>query len=312
MATGDLAAGSILLLQTVFGMLGNFSLLYCYLVLCCTGDRLKTVDLIVTNLIVANICILFSTGFCSPIATFGWNCLKSGSACRVFAYLRGVGRGASIGITCILSVFQAITISPRNSRWAELKVKALKCVVPSIILCWVVNMMLNVIYPIFVTGILSNKSITNRKSFQHCSAVPNDRYGETYAAMMSMPVVFSFVVMILASGSTVFTLYRHKQRVQNVHRINGSSISSAESRATKTILLLMGIFISFNTLSSISYIILGISNNAGLFISTMSAVVISCFPAISPFLLMSRDSRVSRLCFAGERNANSPTLKRKV
>ena len=55
MATGDLAAGSILLLQTVFGMLGNFSLLYCYLFLYCTGDRLRTVDLIVTNLIVANI-----------------------------------------------------------------------------------------------------------------------------------------------------------------------------------------------------------------------------------------------------------------
>lgn len=203
MATGDLAAGSILLLQTVFGMLGNFSLLYCYLFLWCTGDRLRTVDLIVTNLIIANIFILFSAGFCSPVTTFGWNCLKSGPACRVFAYLRGVGRGASIGITCILSVFQAITISPRNSRWAELKVKALKCVVPSIILCWVVNMMLNIIYPIFVTGILSNKSITKRKSFKHCSAVPNDRYGETYAAMMSMPVVFSFVVMILASGSTV-------------------------------------------------------------------------------------------------------------
>ena len=317
MATGDLAAGSILLLQTVFGMLGNFSLLYCYLFLYCTGDRLRTVDLIVTNLIVANIFILLSAGFCSPMTDFGWSCLKSGSACRVFAYLRGVGRGASIGITCILSVFQAITISPRNSRWADLKLKALKCVVPSIILCWVVNMMLNIIYPIFVTEIVSNKSITNRKIFKHCSAVPIDHhsvvcYGETYAAMMSMPVVLCFFVMILASGSTVFILYRHKQRVQNVHGINGSSISSAESRATKTILLLVSIFINFNTLSSISYIILGVSNNASLFISTMSAVVISCFPTISPFLLMSRDSRISRFCFAGKTNANFPTLKRKV
>lgn len=192
MFTGDLAAGSILLLQTVFGMLGNFSLLYCYLFLYCTGDRLRTVDLIVTNLIVANIFILLSAGFCSPMTDFGWSCLKSGSACRVFAYLRGVGRGVSIGITCILSVFQDITISPRNSRWADLKVKALKCIVPSIVVCWVMNMILNTIYPIFVIEISSNKSITNRKSFIHCSAVPNDRYGETYAVMMSMPVVFFF------------------------------------------------------------------------------------------------------------------------
>ena len=312
MATRDFVVELIFLSQNIFGILGNFSLLYHYLFLYCTGIRLKSIDLLVKNLIVANILVLLSCGFHNIVANFQWHHLDRDFACRFFPYVRVVGRGVSIGTTCLLSVFQVITISPRNSKWAGLKVKALKYIVPSIILCWVVNMMLNVIYPIFVTGILSNKSITNRKSFQHCSAVPNDRYGETYAAMMSMPVVFSFVVMILASGSTVFTLYRHKQRVQNVHRINGSSISSAESRATKTILLLMGIFISFNTLSSISYIILGISNNAGLFISTMSAVVISCFPAISPFLLMSRDSRVSRLCFAGERNANSPTLKRKV
>ncbi|CAI9161023.1 unnamed protein product [Rangifer tarandus platyrhynchus] len=313
MATGDLAAGSILLLQTVFGMLGNFSLLYCYLFLYCTGDRLRTVDLIVTNLIVANIFTLLSAGFCSPLTDFGWSCLKSGSACRVFAYLRGVGRGASIGITCILSVFQAITISPRNSRWAELKVKALKCVVPSIVLCWVVNMMLNIIYPIFVTEISSNKSITNRKSFNHCSTVPNDHYGETYAAMMSMPVVLCFFVMILASGSTVFILYRHKQRrVQNFRRINVSSISSPESRATKTVLLVVSTFVCFNTLSSICYVVLSVLKDPDLFIMNISAIITACFPTISPFLLMSHDSRISRLCFAGKRNTNSLTLMRKM
>ena len=312
MAAGDLAAGFILLSQTVVGMLGNFSLLYHYLFLYCTGYRLRTVDLIVKNLIVGNILVLFSAGFHSTMTNFGWNHLNSGSACRFFAYVRGVGRGTSIGITCILSVFQAITISPRNSKWAKLKVQALKFIVPSIFLCWILNLLVNLNYPIFVTRIMNNKSITNRKSFRHCTAIHHDRSGDIFIAMMFFPVVLCFLLMIWTSGSTVFTLYRHKQRVQNVHGINGSSISSAESRATKTILLLMGIFISFNTLSSISYIILGISNNAGLFISTMSAVVISCFPAISPFLLMSRDSRVSRLCFAGERNANSPTLKRKV
>ncbi|VTJ84484.1 Hypothetical predicted protein, partial [Marmota monax] len=39
-------------------------------------------------------------------------------------YFTGVSRCVSIGSTSLLSIFQAITISPRDSRWAELKVKA--------------------------------------------------------------------------------------------------------------------------------------------------------------------------------------------
>uniref|UniRef100_A0A8C2R6M8 Vomeronasal type-1 receptor n=1 Tax=Capra hircus TaxID=9925 RepID=A0A8C2R6M8_CAPHI len=303
MAAGDLAAGFILLSQTVVGMLGNFSLLYHYLFLYCTGYRLRTVDLIVKNLIVGNILVLFSAGFHSTMTNFGWNHLNSGSACRFFAYVRGVGRGTSIGITCILSVFQAIMISPRNSKWAKLKVQALKFIVPSIFLCWILNLLVNLNYPIFVTRIMNNKSITNRKSFRHCTAIHHDRSGDIFIAMMFFPVVF---------GSTVFILYRHKQRVQNFHRISVSSISSAESRATKTILLLVSIFVIFNTLSSISYIVLGLLNNPSLFISTMSSIITSYFPTVSPFLLMSRDPTISRLCFAGKRNTNAPTPMRKM
>ena len=312
MAAGDLAAGFILLSQTVVGMLGNFSLLYHYLFLYCTGYRLRTVDLIVKNLIVGNILVLFSAGFHSTMTNFGWNHLNSGSACRFFAYVRGVGRGTSIGITCILSVFQAITISPRNSKWAKLKVQALKFIVPSIFLCWILNLLVNLNYPIFVTRIMNNKSITNRKSFRHCTAIHHDRSGDIFIAMMFFPVVLCFLLMIWTSGSTVFILYRHKQRVQNFHRISVSSISSAESRATKTILLLVSIFVIFNTLSSISYIVLGLLNNPSLFISTMSSIITSYFPTVSPFLLMSRDPTISRLCFAGKRNTNAPTPMRKM
>lgn len=80
--------------------------------------------------------------------------------------VEGVGGGVSLGTPCLLRVFQAITIRPRNSRWAELKVKALKGIVPSIFLCWVLQMLVNVIVPMFMTSNLSNKNITNRESFR--------------------------------------------------------------------------------------------------------------------------------------------------
>ncbi|XP_057567507.1 vomeronasal type-1 receptor 4-like [Hippopotamus amphibius kiboko] len=313
MAAGNLAIRTVFLSQTLLGILGNFSLLYHYLFLYCTGYRLKTIDLIVKNLIVANILVLFSSRFHTTMTNLGCYHMDSGFVCRFFQNVRGVGRGVSIGTTCLLSVFQAITISPRTSRCAELKVKALQLVFPSVILCWMVNMLLNVVYPLYMTGNLNNKNITNRKAFGHCSAVRHDQTRDSlYAALISFPDVLCFVVMILASGCTVFTLYRHKQRVQNIHRINVSSISSPESRAAKTVLLVVSTFIYFNTLSSTCYIILGLVNNPSLFISNMSSVITSCFPTISPFLIMSHDSRIARLCFAWKRNTNSHTLRRKM
>ena len=128
MAAGDLAIRMVFLSQTLFGVLGNVSLLYHYLFLYCTGCRLRTIDLIVKNLTVANILVLFSNGYHSTMTNYGWHHMDSDFTCRFFLYVRGVSRGVSIGTTVLLSVFQAITICPQTSRWAELKVKALQLV----------------------------------------------------------------------------------------------------------------------------------------------------------------------------------------
>uniref|UniRef100_A0A8C2XUA2 Vomeronasal type-1 receptor n=1 Tax=Capra hircus TaxID=9925 RepID=A0A8C2XUA2_CAPHI len=300
-----LATVSTALFKTIFGMLGNFSVLYHYFFLCFTGQRLRTIDLIVKNLIVANILVLSSSGFHDTVKNFEWHFMDSDFACRFFPYVRVVGRGVSIGTTFLLSVFQAITISPRTAKWAELKVKALKCMVPSVILCWTLNMLINVIYPMYMSGTLRNRSVTNRKDLGQCSAVSHD---SLYAVLLSFPDALCFVLMILASGSTVFILYRHKQRVQNFRRTNISTISSPESRATKTILLLVSTFICFNILTFICTIIFSVFDSIDVFFVKTSAVIIACFPTVSPFLLMSRDARISRNCFAGIRHSISPTL----
>ncbi|XP_032343746.1 LOW QUALITY PROTEIN: vomeronasal type-1 receptor 4-like [Camelus ferus] len=313
MAARDLAAGSIFLIQTIIGLLGNFSLLYLYLFLYCMGHRVRTIDLIVKNLIVGNILVLFSSGFHYTVTNFAWHHVNRQFECKFFPYVRIVGRGVSIGTTCLLSVFQVITISPRNSRLAELKVKALRLVVPSITLCWIVNMLINVIYPIYMTGNLSNTSTTDRKSFGLCSSVRLDPTTESlYAALISFPDVLCFVLMMLASGCTVFILYRHKKRVQYILRIKVSSTSSPETRATKTILLLVSTFVFFNTLSFISNIILAVFNSLNLFIMKTSAIMIACFPAVSPFLLIRCDSRIFRLCFGRIKHAESTKLVRRM
>ncbi|XP_030873909.1 vomeronasal type-1 receptor 4-like [Leptonychotes weddellii] len=246
MATRDLAVGVIFSIQTVVGILGNFSLLYRYLLLYFTACRPKSTDLIVKNLTVANILVLFFLGIPNTVSSFGWYHIFNDFGCKFFPYVHGVGRGVSIGTTCLLSVFQAIVISPRNSRWAALKEKALKCIVPSVVLCWVLQILVNILYPLFLTSILNNKNITKRKSFRCCSSVCHDKTRDSlYAALLSFPDVLCLGLMIWASGSMVFILYRHRQRVQHVLRTNVSSTSLPESTATKTILLLVNTFVYF-------------------------------------------------------------------
>ncbi|XP_016072698.1 PREDICTED: vomeronasal type-1 receptor 4 isoform X2 [Miniopterus natalensis] len=286
MATRDLVVGTVFLLHTVIGVLGNFSLLYQYLFLHLTGCRLRPTDLIINNLIMANSSVLFSNGLTFTMTSFGWYHHLTDFMCRFYNYVRGVGRGVSIGTTCLLSIFQAITISPMNSRWAELKVKA-----PNL-------------------GIKNN---TNVKSFGYCSSV---RHKETedalYAALLTSPDVLCFALMLWASGFMVFILYRHKQRVQHIHRACVSSGSSPESRATKSILLLVSTFVFLNTLSTIFHIFLATLNDPGWFVLTISEIFSLSFPSLSPFLIMSRDHRFSRLNFAWKRNMKSCNIMRNM
>ncbi|MBZ3873719.1 Vomeronasal type-1 receptor 4 [Sciurus carolinensis] len=95
--------------------------------------------------------------------------------------------------------------------------------------------------------------------------------------------------MLWASSSMVLILHRHNQRMQHIHKTS-SPMSSPESRATKTILLLVSTFVSFYTLSCIFQVSLAVIYNPAWFVMNTAAIFTGCFPAVSPFLLMSSDS----------------------
>ncbi|XP_014683422.2 vomeronasal type-1 receptor 4-like [Equus asinus] len=309
MASRDLVIGMLFLIQTVVGILGNFSLLYHHLFLYFTGCRLRSKDLILNHMIVANSLTLLCKGVPQTMAAFGWNHFPSDLGCKLLFYLHRVGRGVTLGTTCLLSIFQAITISSRNSRWAELKVKAVSVIVISLFLCWILQMLINVMYAVFVSSNWSKKNITNQKHFGYCSAVRHDKTRDSlYAALLSVPDIFCFGLMLWASGLMVFILYRHKQRVKHIRRTHISPRSSPESRATQGILVLVSTFVSFYSLSSIFQICIGIFDNPNWLLLNISAWINGCFATACPFILMNRDSSMPRLCFAPLRISKPPKL----
>uniref|UniRef100_A0A8C9UQX4 Vomeronasal type-1 receptor n=1 Tax=Spermophilus dauricus TaxID=99837 RepID=A0A8C9UQX4_SPEDA len=295
MAASDVAVSIIFLAQTVVGALGNSSLLLHYLVLYFTGCRVRHTDWILQHLIVANLLTLLCKGVPHTMAAFSLEFSLGDVACKLLFYVNRVGRGVSIGSTCLLSVFQAMKISPGDSCCSDLKVNIHKYIGSSIYLNWILYLFVNVVYLMYMTGIRSHKNITILKDFGYCSGVRHDTTTDSlHAALLTFPDALCVGLMLWASSSMVLILHRHKQRMQHLHKTS-SLRSSPEYRAIKTILLLVSTFVSFYTVSCIFQVWLAIIYNPNWFVVSTAAIISGCFPAVSPFLLMSRDSTASRI-----------------
>ncbi|XP_042638531.1 vomeronasal type-1 receptor 4-like [Orycteropus afer afer] len=245
----DLKIGLIFLFQIIVGILGNFSLLLRYIFLDLSGYKLRSMDSIVRNLTVANILLILSRGIPETVAAFAWKDVLHGFACTLVFYVHRVARGVSMATTCLLTVFQAITISPRNSKWAKLKGKAPKYIGPSTALCWVLYSLINIRVLLFMFG--KSENVTENKYSGHCSQLSYNTITESlYQALVACLDVLCLGLMFWSSVSMVAILQRHKKQVQHIHRSSPSLRASPETRATQTILVLVSTFVSIYALSS--------------------------------------------------------------
>ncbi|XP_005412792.1 PREDICTED: vomeronasal type-1 receptor 2-like [Chinchilla lanigera] len=314
-ASRDLALGILFLSQTVIGILGNFSLLYHYVFLHHRQSRWRSIDLILMHLCIANSLVILSNGSSQTIVAFGSKYLFNEFGCHVTLYVLRVGRTMSICTICLLSVFQTIIISPTNSCWKNLKVKAAKYTGFCMSLCWLLHMGVNFIFPLYTLhafGKAEGRNITKERHVGFCAFVD---YGTTtsyiYIAVVVSPEVAFIVLTIWASGSTIFVLYRHKQQVKHIHTKN-VSFRSPELRATKSILLLVSTFVSFYIISSIFHIFVALFYSLSWWLVNISRLISLCFPTISPFLVMSQDSSISLFWFVQIRNTKMPLLIRNI
>ncbi|KAM6154452.1 vomeronasal type-1 receptor 4-like [Erethizon dorsatum] len=303
----DLAVGIIFLSQTIIGVTGNFFLLYHYIFVFHTGRRLRSTDVILKHLFLANSLVLLSKGVPETMAAFGLKYFFNDIVCKCLSYIERVGRGVSIGTICLLSVFQNIIISPMNSCWKDVKGKAQEYIGFSIHFCWILNMVIISIFPLYVLHLSAGhkRNMTKKINIGYCCVVDyRVQMGPIYIALVVFPEVCFSLLIVWASGSVIFILYRHKQRVQHIH-VTNASLRSPESRATQSILFLVITFISFYTLSAIFRICITEAYDLNSWLRITSDVISMCFPTISPFLIMSQYSSIFIHCFAYKRNTRS-------
>ncbi|KFO36513.1 vomeronasal type-1 receptor 3 [Fukomys damarensis] len=312
MASADVNVGIVFIVQLVLGTLGNFSLLSQDLFLYFSGCTTRPTDSIRRHLTVANLLVILSRGIAETMAEFGLEHFLGDAGCKLVFSVHALGRGVAFGSTCLLSVFQAITISPMDWKWAQFKGKAPKYRSTFTTLCWVLNLLFTFSF-VTITSKLETVNITNKIDLTYCSD-PRSIRG-SYSASVSLVCISDILcmgLMLLASGSMVCILYRHKQQVRHIRSPHVSSRSSPETRATRRVLVLMNIFACLYITSATMRVYLTFSENHSFFLRSLGTFINGLFPTICPFLLLSHGHSVSSIsCVCSARSTEPPDHSRR-
>ncbi|XP_020833117.1 vomeronasal type-1 receptor 4-like [Phascolarctos cinereus] len=287
----DVILGTLYLSQTGLGVLGN-SILLCFFIF--TSRKLRPTDQIMSQLTLANFIFLLSTGIPMKIAVFGVKDFLDDTWCKIDFYLQRVSRCLSLCSTCLLSGFQAIVISPVSSPWEGVKARAPKYIISSCIFCWLFSLLIEVGIAIGITGPQRhNTNFTVTVDLIFCTW---KEPSSNFVWLTTFRDVFCVALMICTSGYKVILLRKHHQQVQHLHRTSCCPRASPEIRVTGSILLLLSTFVSFYLVNGIFAFCYTYFLHSRSSLINVSTFLVLCFPTISPFLLISRDSQVARAC----------------
>ncbi|XP_032761035.1 putative vomeronasal receptor-like protein 4 [Rattus rattus] len=278
--------------QAGLGVLANMFLLVFYIFII-LGHRPKLIDLISCQLTFVHIVMILTGGNIMLTDIFESLNVENDIKCKVTLYTNRVMRGLSICITCLLSVFQAVTISPSTSLLAKFKHKLRKHMMnASFFYIWSFNFALSSNLIFYVGGFTNVSKIKQMKITKSCSLFPmNYIIRGMIVTVTTSRDVFLVGIMLITSAYMVIILFRHQRQCKHLHRISHLS-ASPEKRATQTILLLVVFFVVLYLVdfivSSIS-ILLWIYNPV---ILTIQKFLMNAYPIVTPLVQISSDKRI--------------------
>ncbi|XP_068944306.1 vomeronasal type-1 receptor 1-like [Petaurus breviceps papuanus] len=306
-----LVLGVVFFMQTGAGLLGNFILLCHCTSTFLTGSRLKPIDMIFFHLALASSIVLIAKGVPQTMTDLGLNIILDRAGCRLLLFLHRVARGLTVSITCLLSGFQTITISSFTcTLLSELRTCVSKNIFTLCLLCWFLHIPINIFMLVNMQNFMESSNNTRIWNLGFCS------YFVPATFNVSLFVIVYFIhdflcvgFMVMASGYLVLFLQRHHRQVQHVHTSSLLSRRSPEIRATYTILVLVSIYVSFYSINSfLSFYLFQFDKYYQWLMPTLTLLA-ACYPAISPFVLISSDSPILYfICSLGQKKRSQDSL----
>ncbi|XP_047415229.1 putative vomeronasal receptor-like protein 4 [Sciurus carolinensis] len=294
----NLLKGTTFMFLTGLGSAGNIFVLMNYI---CFFRRIekKSIPLILIHLAFTNILMLFTKGTPRTIASSGLQNLLGDVSCKILVYLERVTRGLSISTTSLLTVVQAVTISPRASRWRRLQPRSAQNTLPLLLFFWILNAIISMNLPFYIKHIssLNTSEVSNR--YTYCYFVPkNFIIRWIFLALMVLRDATFQGVMGWSSGYMMFLLHKHHQHVLYLQTSKLLYRTPPEMKAAQSVLLLMLCFLFFYWTDCFMTVYSTVSlENDSIALDVQEFLTLG-YAILSPFVLIHRDGHLAACCHA--------------
>ncbi|ROL54775.1 Vomeronasal type-1 receptor 1 [Anabarilius grahami] len=283
--------GVSFLLQAGLGILANTLVLLAYAHILLTEAQLQPVDAILCHLAFADLLLLLTRGVPQTMTVFGMKNLLDDAGCKVVIYTYRIARALSVCITCMLSVFQAVTVAPAaGPLLSRLKARLPRLLVPTFAALWFINMAVCIAAPFFSVAPRNGTvpPFTLNLGFCHVDFRDNLSYVINGVAVSVRD--FAFVgVMLGSSGYILVLLHRHSRKVRGIRRSQGASM---ETRAAKTVVMLVVLYTVFFGIDNVIWIYMLTVAKVPPVVADMRVFFSSCYASLSPLLIISSNKKV--------------------
>lgn len=283
--------GVSFLLQAGLGILANTLVLLAYVHIMLTDAQLQPVDSILCHLAFADLLLLLTRCVPQTMTVFGMKNLLDDAGCKAVIYTYRVARALSVCITCMLSVFQAVTVAPAaGPLLSGLKIRLPRLVVPIFVMLWFINMAVCIAAPFFSVAPRNGTvpPFTLNLGFCHVDFRDNLSYVINGVAVSVRD--FAFVGVMLGSSSYILVLlHQHGRKVRGMRRSQGATM---ETRAAKTVVMLVVLYVVFFGIDNIIWIYMLTVPQVPPVVADMRVFFSSCYASLSPFLIISSNKKV--------------------
>ncbi|XP_049998599.1 vomeronasal type-1 receptor 4-like [Alexandromys fortis] len=276
------------LFMTVCGTLGNISVSVNYMCSWWGGPEKKPIHLILIHLAFTNIIILLAKRLSKTMADFGLISYLDDIGCKIIVYLERVARGVSICTSSLLTVVQAIIISPRTSGWRRLRPQSAWHILPFFSSFWILNALIgmNLIHSITTIN-LNISELKNSYSYCHFMLESHKTKWIVLPFMILRDAVFQGA-MGGASGYMVCVLHKHHQHVLYLQNSKLLYRTPPELRAAQSVLLLMLCFVFFYCTDCVVSLFLSLSLVDNSLMANIQEFMTLGYATFSPLVLIHR------------------------
>ncbi|XP_021515317.1 putative vomeronasal receptor-like protein 4 [Meriones unguiculatus] len=278
------------------GLVGNILIFVRHIYMSTLGTEKKPVDLIFIHLAFSNMIIICSTGIRDIATVFYFGNFLGDVGCKAVVYLARMARGLSICTTCLLSVVQAVTISPRTTIWTKIKPQTAWQVLSFLLLFWIVNILISSNLLCYIKGGNGLNRSVARLFIGHCYMLPSRHMIKwLFLSLMTLRDVIFQSLMGWSSGSMALHLYKHHKRVLYLYSSRLASNSPPEIRATWSVLILMTCFLFFYWVDFILSFYTGFTVTHDSISLNIKTFLELGYAGFSPYVLISRNVRIPNI-----------------